>query len=295
MEFLESQLKATTSKKPEDEVKRLLIQMMLGTLEMAKKIEKIKTKEDLNDFVDRVLTKPQKPKLFQDVVAISDLVSETKDGLVKVREAERKRQEREAKKAAAAAAAAAAHSGPVTIINNYTVMGNITQTQTTHNQIVGSSEAPLSVQQKGGGKKGKKEAQQHDGRLTIPKSVRGQSWDRWIGSKQGLAPCYCCRINEISKAQFECGHVMPDALGGLPTVENLRPICLPCNRSMGTRDMREFCRAHYRENLDIPYEGFEISDIAAKAIAKVPKSPKMAKVPNKPTKEGKRDKKHRDK
>jgi hypothetical protein len=288
MDFLESQLKSTTSKKPEDDVKRLIIQMMLGTLEMAKKIERIKTKEDLNDFVDKVITKPQKPKLFQEVVAISDLVSETKEGLVKIREAERKRQEREAKRAAAAAAgpfaAVTNTGGPVTIINNYTVMGNqmIANTQTTNNQIVGNSETP--VKQQGGGKKEKKAP---EGRLTIPKSVRGQSWDKWIGSKQGLAPCFCCRINEISKAQFECGHVMPDALGGLPTVENLRPICLPCNRSMGTIDMRQFCRTYYREELDIPYEGFdEISDIAAKAVeVKKVKPPKEAKV--KPPKQAK--------
>ena len=282
MDFLETQLKSTTSKRPEDEVKRLIIQMMLGTLEMAKKIERIKTKEDLSDFVDKVITKPQKPKLFQDVVAISDLVSETKEGLVKIREAERKRQEREAKRAAAvaagpfAAATTAGSGGPVMIINNYTVMGNQviannqTTSQTTNNQIVGSSDGDGHVNPKqqggGNGKKGKKEKKAPEGRLTIPKSVRGQSWDRWIGSKQGLAPCFCCRINEISKAQFECGHVMPDALGGLPTVENLRPICLPCNRSMGTIDMRQFCRTYYREELDIPYEGFEISDIAAKAV-----------------------------
>lgn len=295
MDFLESQLKSTTSKKPEDEVKRLIIQMMLGTLEMAKKIERIRTKEDLNDFVDKVISKPQKPKLFQDVVAISDLVSEAKEGLVKVREAERKRQEREAKRAAAAAAGpfAAANTagsgGPVMIINNYTVMGNqvisnnqTTTNQTTNNQIVGSSDVAANVQlpkQQGGGKKDKKEKKAPDGRLTIPKNIRTQSWDKWIGSRQGLAPCYCCRINEISKAQFECGHVVPDALGGLPQVENLRPICLPCNRSMGTIDMRQFCRTYYREELDIPYEGFEISDIAAKAVeVKKVKPPKEAKI-----------------
>jgi hypothetical protein len=148
------------------------------------------------------------------------------------------------------------------------------------------------VKQQGGGKKEKKAP---EGRLTIPKSVRGQSWDKWIGSKQGLAPCFCCRINEISKAQFECGHVMPDALGGLPTVENLRPICLPCNRSMGTIDMRQFCRTYYREELDIPYEGFETSDIAAKAaeVKKVKpiKEAKEAKTKN--TKEAKKQQKNK--
>jgi hypothetical protein len=236
MELLESQLKSTTGKKPEDDVKRHVLQILLGVQDMAEKIKRIKDKEDLADFVDRVINRPQKPKLFQDAVAISDLVSGTKEALVKVREAERKRQEREAKRLGS--------KGSVTIINNYTVMGNQTISQTTNNQSV-------DVVQKGGSGSGNGDKKK---RMTIPKSIRGQSWNRWIGAKHGLASCYCCRINEISKAQFECGHVTPDALGGLPTVDNLRPICLPCNRSMGTTDMRDFCRKYYREVLDIPYD-----------------------------------------
>jgi hypothetical protein len=231
MELFETQLIAVTSKKPEDQVKRLLIQMIMNIQETAEKIKRIKDKEDLNDFVDRVLSKPHKPKLFQDIAGISDMMVQTKEGLVKVREAQRKRQEREAKKAAAVA--------PLTVINNYTVIGT--------QNIVGMKDGPVDKNprtskhvgsQSGGVRKG------------IPKSVRNQSWDRWIGSKHGLAPCYCCRINQISKAQFECGHVVPDVLGGRTTVENLRPICLPCNRSMSATDMRDFCKKFYRENLD---------------------------------------------
>jgi hypothetical protein len=91
-------------------------------------------------------------------------------------------------------------------------------------------------------------------RKGIPKSVRDQSWNRWIGPECGMAPCYCCRENIISKSGFECGHVVPDVFGGKSTVENLRPICLPCNRSMGVSDMRSFCKEFYRDVLDIPYK-----------------------------------------
>ena len=58
MDLFETQLIAVAGgKKPEDQVKRLLIQMILNIQETAEKIKRIKDKEDLNDFVDRVLTK----------------------------------------------------------------------------------------------------------------------------------------------------------------------------------------------------------------------------------------------
>lgn len=34
------------------------------------------------------------------------------------------------------------------------------------------------------------------------------------------------------------------ANGGEDTIENLRPICQPCNSSMGTRNMNEFIQTH---------------------------------------------------
>ena len=45
---------------------------------------------------------------------------------------------------------------------------------------------------------------------------------------------------EISQMNFICGHVVSEFNGGKITIENLRPICVSCNLSMGTMDMNKF-------------------------------------------------------
>jgi 5-methylcytosine-specific restriction endonuclease McrA len=47
---------------------------------------------------------------------------------------------------------------------------------------------------------------------------------------------------EISMNNFECGHVLAEAKGGQLSVENLRPICGGCNRSMGSENLEDFKR-----------------------------------------------------
>ena len=83
----------------------------------------------------------------------------------------------------------------------------------------------------------------------VPKKVRDDSWNKYVGTDKGEAPCLCCRTSTISKSEFHAGHVISEANGGLATVENIRPICGGCNLSMGTRDMREFVQTHYPKNL----------------------------------------------
>lgn len=83
----------------------------------------------------------------------------------------------------------------------------------------------------------------------VPKKVRDDSWNKYVGTDKGEAPCLCCRTSTISKSEFHAGHVISEAKGGLATVENIRPICGGCNLSMGTRDMREFVQTHYPKNL----------------------------------------------
>lgn len=88
---------------------------------------------------------------------------------------------------------------------------------------------------------------------TIPKVVRNQVWDKWIGADIGRTKCYVCQTNIIDKGgNFHCGHVIAESKGGELKVDNLRPICKSCNSSMGTQDMREFCKKHYRDTLDHP-------------------------------------------
>lgn len=54
-----------------------------------------------------------------------------------------------------------------------------------------------------------------------------------------LGNCYVCN-KEIDSKHFECGHVVARKKGGEDKLDNLRPICEECNKSMGTQNLQEF-------------------------------------------------------
>jgi hypothetical protein len=91
---------------------------------------------------------------------------------------------------------------------------------------------------RGGGGKGAK-------RRPIPVAVRYAVWNAWMGgSCVGAGPCHVCG-RAINQQEFECGHVVPVALGGCNSVGNLRPICRSCNRSMGAQNLDAFKALHF--------------------------------------------------
>lgn len=69
----------------------------------------------------------------------------------------------------------------------------------------------------------------------IPASLRQSVWLQWIGNKF-IAKCFVkwCRC-KITPFTFEAGHNIPESKGGETNIENLRPICASCNKSMGNR------------------------------------------------------------
>lgn len=76
---------------------------------------------------------------------------------------------------------------------------------------------------------------------SIPKTLKNKVWDTYIGRSYGIGKCYCCR-KDIDSKNFECGHVKAESKGGKLCLSNLRPICGPCNRSMGNEHMHKFMR-----------------------------------------------------
>ena len=73
-------------------------------------------------------------------------------------------------------------------------------------------------------------------RSAVPPMLKQEVWKKYMPSpKLTHGPCYVCG-NEISILVFECGHNVAHADVGEITLENLRPICSSCNRSMGTRN-----------------------------------------------------------
>lgn len=47
-------------------------------------------------------------------------------------------------------------------------------------------------------------------------------------------------MNIEALGDWEAGHIMSVKEGGTDTLDNLRPICKSCNRSMGTENMDAF-------------------------------------------------------
>jgi 5-methylcytosine-specific restriction endonuclease McrA len=101
-------------------------------------------------------------------------------------------------------------------------------------------------------KRSKKKKQQNGpkkimGKKSIPKTIRNQVWRRFCGNQLD-AKCFCCD-QSLAYESWEAGHVVSEAKGGTTNVENLRPICLSCNRSMGKKHMFEFMKEYQLSGL----------------------------------------------
>lgn len=69
--------------------------------------------------------------------------------------------------------------------------------------------------------------------------AKNKVWDKYIGKEKGIGECYCCK-KEIDSKHFECGHIVAEANGGSMEIDNLRPVCDECNKSIGTQNMNNF-------------------------------------------------------
>lgn len=90
-------------------------------------------------------------------------------------------------------------------------------------------------------------------RESIPKALRSAVWVKYIGNKFD-SKCYVdwC-MTTINPFSFEVGHNIPQSKGGKTTIENLRPICSQCNKSMGNRySIIEFSDAFKEETNEQP-------------------------------------------
>ena len=67
----------------------------------------------------------------------------------------------------------------------------------------------------------------------IPRALREQVWTTFIGKKFEHKCLVTWCENVISVFNFEVGHQIPESKGGTLSIDNLRPICAKCNRSMG--------------------------------------------------------------
>lgn len=78
----------------------------------------------------------------------------------------------------------------------------------------------------------------------IPKKVKTDVWNTYIGANLAQHRCLCCKRTLISMTDFECGHVISEKEGGGMEISNFRPICRTCNNSMGSKNMEAFVIKH---------------------------------------------------
>lgn len=69
----------------------------------------------------------------------------------------------------------------------------------------------------------------------IPQALREQVWLKHAGQrfKHKCLVVWC--KNMMTVFDFQAGHNIPESLGGLMTLDNLRPICSRCNLSMNNK------------------------------------------------------------
>ena len=82
----------------------------------------------------------------------------------------------------------------------------------------------------------------------IPGALREQVWLLQCGDRLFKHKClvtWCENI--ITPFSFEVGHNIPESKGGTLNIDNLRPICAKCNRSMSDHyTIDEFSRLSKR-------------------------------------------------
>ena len=80
-------------------------------------------------------------------------------------------------------------------------------------------------------------------RSSCPKAVKETVWRKYFGNKM-TGKCYVCQ-KPILFTDFEVGHNKPFSKGGTWNMNNLRPICRTCNRSMGSMTIEAFKRKYF--------------------------------------------------
>jgi hypothetical protein len=82
----------------------------------------------------------------------------------------------------------------------------------------------------------------------ICKTVRNVLWFIHYGDVR-TAKCKCCLVEDISINCYHVGHVIAEANGGKTSMENLLPMCMLCNTSIGKQNVNDFIKKwnlHYR-------------------------------------------------
>lgn len=113
-------------------------------------------------------------------------------------------------------------------------------------------------------------------RKPINKNLRDSVWLKYMGNK-AEGKCYCCQIRTIHITDFQVGHNKAVAKGGNNDISNLRPICGPCNRGMGTMSIEKYKNKYFSGSVE-PTKNKSATTISKKELLnKLPKT-KLKKI-----------------
>lgn len=83
-----------------------------------------------------------------------------------------------------------------------------------------------------------------DTQQNLPKSQLLKAWINKYGNC-AETKCYVCNLNNITLFNCHAGHIIARARGGKTTVDNIIPICAPCNLEMGTENLEDYKKKYY--------------------------------------------------
>lgn len=83
---------------------------------------------------------------------------------------------------------------------------------------------------------------------TIPNALKLRVFNKHFGRDVREGKCFCCKAR-ITSDSFSCAHVIPEKYGGELHENNLRPVCVTCNSTMGTMLLHEYM---VRQGYDLP-------------------------------------------
>lgn len=110
------------------------------------------------------------------------------------------------------------------------------------------------------------------GKEKIPVPVKNALWSLHFQTNiTGI--CQCCKTENISRNNFDCGHIVSEKEGGNVELTNLRPICRACNSSMGTMNMNEYMKKYGFDKINTEVK----SDTEKQLKEKKPKEDKKLK------------------
>ena len=93
-------------------------------------------------------------------------------------------------------------------------------------------------------------------RKSIPKVVKDTVWNTNFTEDKGSGKCFVCN-KKITSRSFDCGHIVSVAHGGNDELDNLKPICSSCNKSMGTQNMIDFKNTYFKTKKTMNSQSFD--------------------------------------